>query len=98
MHHHVASTCCCCRPGQAAAEAEGATQPLTAPPQPASQQGFKTFNERDFVLEVPQGFSEYQDPQKAAEATEFGTGGRPKSTYGAHLISDVMHQLTRQFF
>lgn len=46
---------------------------------PAGQKGFKTFNEKDFVLEVPRGFTEQQSPA----ASDFGAGGRPKSTYGA---------------
>jgi hypothetical protein len=50
---------------------------LAAKP-PAGQKGFKTFNEKDFVLEVPRGFTEQQSPA----ASDFGAGGRPKSTYG----------------
>jgi hypothetical protein len=46
---------------------------------PSGQKGFKTFNEKDFVLEVPRGFTEQQSPA----ASDFGAGGRPKSTYGA---------------
>lgn len=69
-----------CRPKQAYAETEAPAPPLTAP-QPSnagSAPGCKTFNEKDFVVEVPRSYKEFQDPS----TSEFGAGGRPKSTYG----------------
>ena len=58
-----------------------AIEPAAAAAKPTSQKGFKTFNEKDFVLEVPRGFVEQQSPA----ASDFGAGGRPKSTYGTIL-------------
>jgi hypothetical protein len=67
-----------CRHRPAAAAENQAAEPV-ATVKPSSQKGFKTFNEKDFVLEVPRGFIEQQSPA----ASNFGEGGRPKSTYGA---------------
>lgn len=68
------------RPQRAAAEETAAAEPAPAPAAPpqGSKKEFKTFNERDFVLEVPRSYKEVQDPA----SSEFGEGGRPKSTYG----------------
>jgi hypothetical protein len=81
------SACLNCRlPPAAAAETQATEQTTAAKAKPpASQKGSKTFNEKDFVLEVPRGFIEEQSP----EASDFGAGGRPKSTYGEPMHTQL---------
>lgn len=72
---------CHCRPTTRPAAANVAAPQLEAPPSQATSgdRQFRTFNEKDFVLEVPRPFKEVRSEDSSGG---FGSGGRPKSTYG----------------
>lgn len=56
--------------------AEKSAPALVVPP----AAGFRNYNERDFILEVPKSFKEVRSDDNGQAG--FGAGGKPKSTYG----------------
>jgi hypothetical protein len=64
--------------GPAAAEVSPVARETSSLQAPLSKAS-RTYNEKDFVLEVPLGFKEVRS---ADSVGGFASGGRPKSTYG----------------
>lgn len=69
-------------PGAPAPAEESAPAPVVAP-----AAGTRTYNERDFILEVPRSFKEVRSDDNGPAG--FGAGGKPKSTYGVCAVLPV---------